>query len=100
MGVRQHPVVAERAAEQVGGDDRHALGVQAAAVDVGAVDAQQRGGAGTEQPAERLGFPADGVEGAVKAVVVVPDQPVGALVDAAGPLLAVMTKTPEEPITR
>ena len=43
VGVRQHPVIAQRAAEQVGGHDRHALGVQAAALDVGAVDAQQRG---------------------------------------------------------
>ena len=42
-----------------------------------------------EQPADRLGLPADGRQGAVQPVVVVPDQPVGALVDAAGPLLAV-----------
>jgi hypothetical protein len=36
-----------------------------------------------------LCFPAHGIEGAIKAVVVVPGQPVGALVDAAGPLLGV-----------
>ena len=44
---------------------------------------------GTEQPADRLGLPADDLQGAVKPVVVVPDQPVDALVDAAGPLLGV-----------
>jgi hypothetical protein len=83
------PVIAKRAAEQMGGHDRYALGVSAAAVDVGAVDAQQRGRTGAEQPAERLGFPIGPLQGAVQAAVVVPHQPVGALVDAAGPLLAV-----------
>ena len=39
--------------------------------------------------AERLGLPADPLQGAIEPVVVVPDQLVGALVDAAGPLLAV-----------
>jgi hypothetical protein len=42
VGVQRHPVIAERNAEQVGGHDRHALDVQAATVDVGAVDAPQR----------------------------------------------------------
>ena len=32
VAVRQHPVIAERTAEQMGGHDRHALGVQAAAL--------------------------------------------------------------------
>jgi hypothetical protein len=58
VAVRQHPVIAKRVAEQMGGHDRHALGVQAAALDVGVVDAQQRGRAGAEQVADRLGFPA------------------------------------------
>src|SRR6266508_6061863 len=60
-----------------------------AASDVGAVDAQQCGRAGAEQPAHRLGFPADRLQGAVQWVVVVPGKPVGALVDVAGPLLGV-----------
>jgi hypothetical protein len=54
VGVRQDPVIAERAAEQVGGHDRHALGVHALVV--GAVDAQQRARAGAEQPTDGLGF--------------------------------------------
>jgi hypothetical protein len=58
-------------------------------VDVGAVHAQQRDRTGTEDAADGVGFPADRLQGAVQAVVVVPGQPVGALVDAAGPLLAV-----------
>jgi hypothetical protein len=41
LGVGQDPVTAERAAEQTGRHDGHALGVQAAAMDVGAVDAHQ-----------------------------------------------------------
>jgi hypothetical protein len=48
VGVRQHPVIAKHTAEQVGGHDRYALSVQAAAVDVGAVNAQQRGRTGAE----------------------------------------------------
>jgi hypothetical protein len=58
-------------------------------LDVGAVDGQQRVDAGAEQPAERLGLPADRLQGAIEPVVVVPDQLVGALVDAGGPLPAV-----------
>jgi hypothetical protein len=87
VGVGKDPVIAECAVEQVGGDDRHALGVQAATLDVGAVDAQQGVDAGAEQPANRLRLPADRPQGAIQRIVVVPDQPVGALVDAAGPLL-------------
>jgi hypothetical protein len=41
--------MAERAAEQLSGHDGHALGVRAAAVDVGAVDAHQGGGVGAQQ---------------------------------------------------
>jgi hypothetical protein len=41
--------VAERGAEPVGRDDRHTLGAQAAALDVGAVDAQQGGGRDAER---------------------------------------------------
>ena len=44
---------------------------------------------GAEQPADRVGFPADYLQGAVEAIVVVPDQPVGALTDLARPLVAV-----------
>jgi hypothetical protein len=84
----------------MGRHDCHALGVQAAALDVGAVDAQQGGRTGTKHTADRLGLPAHDVEGAVKPVVVVPDQPVDALVDAAVPLLAVDDNTPLGPITR
>lgn len=80
--------MAERVAEPCGGHDRYALGVHAAALDVGAVNAQQRGGAGAQQAADRLRLPADRLQGAVQRAVVVPDQPLGALVDAAGPLLA------------
>jgi hypothetical protein len=59
LGVGEDPVMAERAAELAGRHDGHALGVQAAALDVGAVDAPQREGVGAQQPADRLGFPAD-----------------------------------------
>jgi hypothetical protein len=44
--------------------------------------------------ADRLGFPADRLQGPLKGVVVVPCQPVRALVDAAGPLLAVDDEHP------
>ena len=89
VGVRQHPVIAKRAAEQVGGHDRHALHVQAAAVDMGAVHAHHRGSAGAEQPADDPCLPADRLQDAIQRVVVVPGQPVGALADAAGSLLGV-----------
>jgi hypothetical protein len=46
IGVRQRTVITERAVEQVGGHDRDALQVAAAAVDVGAVNAHQRRHAG------------------------------------------------------
>ena len=51
--------------------------------------AQQRGDRDAEQPAESLGLPADATQGAVKPVVVLPHQPVDALVDLTGPLLTV-----------
>jgi hypothetical protein len=86
---RKGPGHSERAAEQAGRDDGHALGVQAAALDVGAVDAHRRGGTGAEQLADQLCLPADHLQGPLKGVVVVPGQPVRALVDTAGPLLAV-----------
>ena len=70
--------MAEGAAEPGGGDDRHALGTQPATLDVGAMHAHQGGGGDTEQAAKGVGFPADGGQGAVEAVVVVPDQSVGA----------------------
>ena len=92
VGVRQHPLIAERAAEQVRGHDRHALHVQAAAVDMGAVHAHHRGSAGAEQPADDRCLPADRLQDAIQPVVpvvVVPGQPVGALADAAGSLLGV-----------
>jgi hypothetical protein len=73
----------------VGGHDRHTLGVHAATVDMGAVDTQQRINARAQQPAERLGLPADRLKRAIQPVVVVLHQPVGALLNAAGPLLAV-----------
>jgi hypothetical protein len=63
--------------------------MQATAMDVGTMDAHQGGGVGAQQAADRLGFPADRLQGPLKGVVVVPCQPVRALVDAAGPLLAV-----------
>jgi hypothetical protein len=69
-------------------------------LDVGAVDAEHSGGTGAEQPADRVGFPADYLQGAVEAMVVVPDQPVGALTDLARPLLGVDDDTPDLPITR
>jgi hypothetical protein len=76
-GVASHPTSASDSIrskpsalrEQVGGDDRHALGVQAAVVDVGAVNAQQGVDAGAEQPAHCLGFPADRLQGAIQPVV-------------------------------
>jgi hypothetical protein len=89
VGVRQHSVIAERAAEQVSGHDRHALGVQAAALHVGAEDPQQRRGPGAQHAADHLRLPANGVEGAVKRVVVVLGQPVGALADPPTPPLGV-----------
>jgi hypothetical protein len=49
---------AEGVAQPAGGHHRHATGVHAAPLDGGAVDAPQRGGAGGEQAADRLGFPA------------------------------------------
>jgi hypothetical protein len=73
----------------VGGHDRHALHVQAAAVDMGAVHAHHRGSAGAEQPADDPCLPADRLQDAIQRVVVVPGQPVGALADAAGSLLGV-----------
>jgi hypothetical protein len=60
-GMRQHP----RAAQQMGGDDRNAAGVQAPTLDVGAVDAEHGGGAGPEDAADRLRLPADGRQGPV-----------------------------------
>ena len=89
VGVRQDLVVAERGWVPVGRDDRHTLGAQAAALDVGAVDAQQGGGGDAEQTAEGLGLPADRLQGAVQAVAVVPDQSVAALVNLAAPLFTV-----------
>jgi hypothetical protein len=53
------------------------------------MDADQRGHRDAQQAAEGLGLPANGGQGPVQAVVVVPDQPVGALVDLSGPLLGV-----------
>jgi hypothetical protein len=58
-------------------------------LDVGAVHAQQGVDAGAEQAADHLCLPPDGLQGPVQRVVVVPYQPVGAPLDAAGPLLAV-----------
>jgi hypothetical protein len=58
-------------------------------VDVSAVDAQQRDRPGAQQAAERVGHPADRLQGTVQPVVVVPHQSAGALVDTAGPQLAV-----------
>ena len=51
--------------------------------------ADQRGDRDAQQAAEGLGLPADGGQGPVQAEVVVPDQPVGALMDLSGPLLGV-----------
>jgi len=62
---RKDPVIAERAAEQAGRHDGHALGVQAAAMDAGAV-MQARGGVGVQQVADRLGFPADRRQGRLR----------------------------------
>ena len=84
LGVARDPVIAERAAEQVGKDDGHAPGVQAAAPDVAAVDAHRRGGTGAERLADQLCLPAGRLQGPLKGVVVVPGQPVRALVVAAG----------------
>ena len=88
VGVGKEPVTAKPAAEQAGRHDGHALGMQATAMDVGTVDAHQAW-CGAQQAADRLGFPADRLQGPLKGVVVVACQPVRALVDAAGPLLAV-----------
>jgi hypothetical protein len=41
VGVGKDPVITERAAEQAGRHDGHALGMQATAMDVGTVDAHQ-----------------------------------------------------------
>jgi hypothetical protein len=43
LDVGQDPVIAKPAAEQAGGHDGHALGVQATAMDVGAMDADEGG---------------------------------------------------------
>ena len=59
LGVEKDPVTAERAAELAGGHDGHALGVQAAAMDLGAVHAHQGVDPGAQQPSQRLGLPAD-----------------------------------------
>jgi hypothetical protein len=74
--------------------------VQTAAVDAGVMHAQQRRGPAAEQTADLLCLPADPLQGAIQRIVVVPGQPVGALVDGAGPLLAVDDDTPLGPITR
>src|SRR5215207_5797053 len=79
VDLRQHLVIAEGAAEQAGGDDRHALGAQPATLDVGAMHADERGDRDAQEAAEGLGLPANGGQGAVQAVVVMPDQPIGAL---------------------
>jgi hypothetical protein len=79
LGVGQDPVTAERAAEQAGRHDGHALGVQAAAMDVGAMHAQQPDRPGAKDAADDLSFPADRLQRPVQPVVVVPCQPVGAL---------------------
>jgi hypothetical protein len=100
VDLRQNLVVAERRAKQERGHDRHTLGAQATALNIGAMDADERGGRDAQQAAESLGLPADGRQGAVKAVVVVPDEPIGALVDLSGPLLGVDYKTPLGPMTR
>ena len=42
LGIGQDPVITERAAEQAGRHDPYALGVQAAAMDMGAMHTQQR----------------------------------------------------------
>ena len=94
VDLRQHLVMAEGAAEPDGGDDRHALGAQPAVLDVGAMHADQWGDRDAQQAAEGLGLPADAGQGAVQAVVVVPDQPVGALMDLSGPLLGVDDEHP------
>jgi hypothetical protein len=43
----------------VGGHDRHALSMQPAALNVGAMDAQQGGGRSAQEAAEGLSLPAD-----------------------------------------
>src|SRR5215208_8448854 len=52
VGVREHLVVAEGAADQGGGDDRHALGAQPTALDVGTMDADERDDRDTQEAAE------------------------------------------------
>ena len=100
VDLRQHPVVAERQAKQGAGHDRYALGAQAATLDMGAVNADQRGDRDPEQVAEGQGLPADGGQGAVQAIVVVPDEPVAALVDWPVHRLESMTNTPLGPTTK
>ena len=56
----QDLVVAECKAEQGGGDDGHALDAQPAALDVGAMHADQGGDGDAEETAEGFGLPADG----------------------------------------
>jgi hypothetical protein len=61
---------------------------------------EERGDGDAQQSAEGLGLPAEGGQGAVQAVVVVPEEPVGALVDLSRPLLGVDDEYPLGPITR
>jgi hypothetical protein len=58
------------------------------------MDADERGDRDTQEAAEGLGLPADGGQGAVQAVVVVPDESVAALVDLARPVLGVDDEHP------
>jgi hypothetical protein len=89
VDLRQQLVIAEGAAEQGDGDDRHPLGAQPSVLDVGAMHTDQRGDRDAEHAAEGLGLPAEGGQGSIKAVVVVPNEPVAALVDLSPPLLGV-----------